>query len=147
MPGVDRRFATSCGCGDVGGRCCMDCIILAGYSQCRPALMQWLQSGCFSLHLILRRLQLKQPRRDFVCPFLGIGFRGSGGALSMRQSDRVGESLEELSILPVRPSADSIDNESMMRVQHTQDAGQPSPVAIYRYSFGSRYHWAATSGP
>jgi hypothetical protein len=52
--------------------------------------------GCLSLHLILRLLQLKHPRRDFVCPFLGTGFLGSDGALSVRLSDRVGESLEEL---------------------------------------------------
>lgn len=45
--------------------------------------MQWLHSGCLSLHLILRLLQLKQPRRDLVCPFLGIGLRGPGGVLSV----------------------------------------------------------------
>jgi hypothetical protein len=53
--------------------------------------------GCFSLHLILRLLQLKHPRRDFVWPFLGIGLLGSNGALSGRLSDSVGESLDELS--------------------------------------------------
>jgi hypothetical protein len=63
--------------------------------------MQWLHSGCRSLHLILLLLQLKQPRRDFVCPFLGIGFLGNG-ARSVLESEGVpGESLDvsEWSIL------------------------------------------------
>jgi hypothetical protein len=47
-------------------------------------------------------LQLKQPRRDLVCPFLGIGLRGSGGAPPFPPSDKVGESLEELSTTPPR---------------------------------------------
>ena len=44
--------------------------------------MQWLHSGCLSLHLILRLLQLKHPRRDLVCPFRGIGLRDCDGLLS-----------------------------------------------------------------
>jgi hypothetical protein len=32
-----------------------------------------------------------------VWPFLGIGFLGSNGALSGRLSERVGDSLDELS--------------------------------------------------
>ena len=48
-----------------------------------------------SLHLILLRLQLKHPRRLFVWPLRGIGFRGAGGALSPVEVPS-GESLEEL---------------------------------------------------
>jgi hypothetical protein len=39
MPGVDLRFATSCGWGDVGERW-VDWMMLAGYSHWSPALMQ-----------------------------------------------------------------------------------------------------------
>ena len=60
--------------------------------------MQWLHSGCLSLHLILLLLQLKHPRLDFVCPFLGIGLRGSGGALSLFRAAS-GDSLDEPSML------------------------------------------------
>lgn len=58
VPGVERRFTMDCGLAEVGDRCADWWMILAGYSQRSPALMQWLHSGCLSLHLILRRLQL-----------------------------------------------------------------------------------------
>ena len=57
VPGVDRRFTMVWGLGDDGDRCVV-WMMFAGYSQRSPALMQWLHSGCLSLHFILRRLQL-----------------------------------------------------------------------------------------
>lgn len=38
----------------------------SGYSQIRPMRVQLSHSGSFSEHLTLRRLQVKQPRRDLV---------------------------------------------------------------------------------
>lgn len=74
------------------------CMLLAAYFIL--AYSDRVSPGCLSLHLILRLLQLKHPRRDFVCPFLGMGLRGKGVVLSGRQpSDSVGESLDELSLI------------------------------------------------
>jgi hypothetical protein len=92
--------------------------------------MQWLHSGCCSLHLILLLLQLKQPRRDFVCPFLGIGFRGRG-ALSVLESEGVpGESLDvsEWSILL---RVGSNDEEIVEFRMCLRGGREPGPVPIY----------------
>jgi hypothetical protein len=104
VPGVERKWTISCGLGEVGVRW-PDCMMLAGYSHCSPALVQWPHSGCHSLHLILRRLQLKQPRRDLVCPFRGMGLRGCGGALSQVELPS-GESLDDVSMLLLVGSRD-----------------------------------------
>ena len=56
-PGIERRFTISRGCGEEGDSCVV-WMMFAGYSHRNPALMQWSHSGCLSLHLILRRLQL-----------------------------------------------------------------------------------------
>jgi hypothetical protein len=46
-----------------------------GYWHSRPMRVQLEHSGNVSWHLTFRRLQLRQPRRDLVCPFLGMGLR------------------------------------------------------------------------
>jgi len=46
-----------------------------GYSQVRPFRLQLAHSGSVSGHFTLRLLQLKQPFRDFLWPFLGMGLR------------------------------------------------------------------------
>lgn len=47
----------------------------SGYWHTRPMRAQLEHSGRFSWHLTFLLLQLRQPRRDFVWPFLGIGLR------------------------------------------------------------------------
>lgn len=106
--------------------------MFCGNSQCNPALKQWLHSGCLSLHLILRRLQLKHPRRDLVWPFLGIGFRGSGDSLPRRPSDKVGDSLEEeLSFILGSEDVISMDSTRRIQIYHARDREQQFHVAIY----------------
>lgn len=74
-------------------------------------------------------MQLKQPRRDLVWPFLGIGFRGSGGVLPFRLSDRVGESLDELSSI-LGSGGESIDTQGIERVQRMRAANS---LPLWRY--------------
>lgn len=47
----------------------------SGYSHGRPKRTQLAHSGSVSGHFTFLRLQLKQPRRDLVWPFRGIGLR------------------------------------------------------------------------
>lgn len=47
---------------------------LSGYTQINPIRLQPRHSGVASEHLTLRRLQLKQPRRDLLKPLPGTGF-------------------------------------------------------------------------
>lgn len=48
---------------------------LSGYRHSRPIRVQLEHAGRDSWHLTFLRLQLKQPRRDFVWPFRGTGRR------------------------------------------------------------------------
>lgn len=66
--------AGCCGDGD-GGDSMVTVLGAAGYSQTRPFRLHWPHAGSVSWHLTLRLLQLKQPFRDFLWPFLGIGLR------------------------------------------------------------------------
>ncbi len=50
-------------------------VVVLGYSQSRFSRLQWLHPGRISSHFTFRDLQVLQPLRDFLCPFLGIGFR------------------------------------------------------------------------
>src|SRR5262249_26015477 len=46
-----------------------------GYSHRSPTRRQLGHSGSNSWHFIFLRLQFRQPLRDFLCPFRGIGLR------------------------------------------------------------------------
>ena len=81
-PGIERRFTSSRGCGEEGNSCVV-WMMFAGYSHCNPALMQWLQSGCLSLHLILRRLQLWRPGKAARAARLRTAAAGEAGALEL----------------------------------------------------------------
>jgi hypothetical protein len=101
-------------------------------------------TDCFGEYLFL---QLKQPRRDLVCPFLGIGLRGNSGTLRFPLSDNVGESLEELSTTLPRSCGDDIDRKGIRgtrRIQHVQFAGT---VPLWRYIFCRTWYMARRGGP
>jgi hypothetical protein len=62
---------------------------VSGYSQTRPMRVQLEHSGSVSGHLTFLRLQLKQPRRDLVWPFRGIGLRRTRMLRSVPDEDGV----------------------------------------------------------
>jgi len=52
----------------------IDAGISEGHSHDNPIFWQWAHSGRVSWHFTFLRLQLRQPFRDLVWPFRGIGF-------------------------------------------------------------------------
>lgn len=63
-----------------------------------------------------------------------MGLRGSGAILSFRQSDSVGESLEELSSTLPRSCGDDMSSEGKKKDSVAAVAGAASHVRIYTLS-------------
>ena len=63
-----------------------------------------------------------------------MGLRGSGAMLSFRQSDSVGESLEELSNTLPRSCGDDMSSEGKKNDSVATVAGAASHVSIYTLS-------------
>lgn len=97
---------------------------LSGYRQTNPIRLQPRHSGIVSEHLTLRRLQLKQPRRDLLKPFPGTGFffllRSDGLSISVFDvifSPPLGGVAESVSV-EIEVSLEAIGNEFTLPISN-----------------------------